>query len=388
MKRVVILFADAWAAIESAWSLRDNGFEVVALARGCGRVPMQRVRGVRVVGVCPPEEDVKRTLADVRRVLDQYGPATLMPLEDPAIWVADRLAADDVSTTVVGPTGSLAQLALDKRIQIELAARSGLLVPTDGVGEDPPWMVKPALAIVEADGRLRRPNPIVAWTPADVRRAEERIGGAFFVQQMVAGTGEGIFGLATGRGVRAWSAHQRIRMVNPRGSGSSACRSIPVDASLRRRVERFLEEAEWHGLFMMEFIRDGEGRPWFMEMNGRPWGSIALSRHRGLDYPSWAASLALDTDFEPVVPDDLAHTTARHLANELIHLAAVIKGAPAARRAGAPWPSVGRSAASVLRLRRSDRWYNWRPGEKRVFVSDTFATIGTYIRRYRLRSRS
>ena len=54
MKRVLILFADAWAAIESAWSLRDNGFDVVAVARGGGRVPMQRVRGVRVVGVCPP----------------------------------------------------------------------------------------------------------------------------------------------------------------------------------------------------------------------------------------------------------------------------------------------------------------------------------------------
>jgi hypothetical protein len=388
MKRVIIFFADAWAAIESGWSLRDIGFEVIAIARGGVRVPLQKVRGIRVIPVCPPEDDVKRTLVDVRRILDQYEPAALMPLEDAAIWVADRLAADDVSLAVVGPTGSDAQFALDKRIQIELASRSGLLIPIDGEGEDPPWMVKPALAIVERDGRLRRPNPIVASTPADIRRAQERIGGAVLVQRMVAGTGEGVFGLATGRGVRAWSAHQRIRMVNPRGSGSSACRSIPVDAHLRDGVERFLEGAGWRGLFMMEFLRDGEGRPWFMEMNGRPWGSVALARHRGLDYPSWAARLALDTDFEPLVPDHLPHATARHLANELIHLAAVVKGAPAARRAGVPWPSVGHTAASVLRPRRSDRWYNWRPEEKRVFVSDTFATFAAQIRKYQLRSRS
>ena len=41
-------------------------------------------------------------------------------------------------------------------------------------------------------------------------------------------------------------------------------------------------------MFMLELLRDAAGTPWFMEVNGRPWGSMALAVRRGFDYPVWA----------------------------------------------------------------------------------------------------
>ena len=43
----------------------------------------------------------------------------------------------------------------------------------------------------------------------------------------------GRFGLQP-EGVRAWSAHRRLRMMNPQGSGSSACVSQPVSSDANK----------------------------------------------------------------------------------------------------------------------------------------------------------
>ena len=93
--------------------------------------------------------------------------------------------------------------------------------------------------------------------------------------------GEGIFGLATEEGVEGWCAHRRVRMMNPRGSGSSACRSIPVPAEVREAAERFVELAGWRVDLHDRADRDDAGPPYFMELNGRSRGSMALSCRRG-----------------------------------------------------------------------------------------------------------
>jgi hypothetical protein len=194
--------------------------------------------------------------------------------------------------------------------------------------------------------------------------------------------GEGVFGLATDRGVEAWSAHRRIRMMNPKGSGSSACRSLPVDGDLRAGVERFLAATRWQGVFMVELLRDAAGTAWTMELNGRLWGSLALARHRGFAYPAWAVRLALDPAFSPRPPAAPPEVTARHLGRELVHVAAV---AQAALRRSGDAPPLGRTLVEVGRLRRSDRWYNWRRGAGRVLAADTAATLRSQLAR---RSRS
>jgi hypothetical protein len=451
--KVLIGFAEALAAIESAWCLRDAGFEVVAFTRAGQRPALAAARGVRIVELPAPESDATASVTALRALIAAERPAAVLPLDDPAVWLCDQAhavrddqalappddralappddralappddrasaaldarasaAPDDRASAALdsrasaapdcpegfsvfrhgkgfaitaGPLGPQARLALDKREQVALAEKAGLLVPpTTAADEDPPgagpWMVKCALAIVHHDGRLYRPAGAVATDKAEVPRIAATLNAPALVQPLLDGVGEGLFGFAAGGELIALSAHRRVRMMNPRGSGSSACRSIPVDPELVEPARRFLAEAGWHGIFMIELLRDDAGRPWFMELNGRTWGSMALARHRGLPYPEWAVRAALDPHWRPAPPPEAGHLLVRHLGRELVHLLAVMRGARGAD--AGRWPSRTATVRAMLRPERGTRWYHARRGELPVLLRDTWGTVASQVRR-------
>lgn len=372
--RVLIGFADALAGIESAWSLTDHGFEVHTFARRGLRPAMARSRKVRVVEVTAPEDDALACAAEIADIAAKLAPAAVLPLDDHAVWLCDQAFGDSRPTMVAGPTGRFATLALDKREQFKIATAAGFAVPPFGDVASPPgpgpWITKPALAVELHAGKLRRGSGRVASTAEQVRAAADAIGGPVIVQQRVTGVGEGVFGLAVNGRAVVLTAHRRIRMMNPRGSGSSACRSTPVPDDVAGPVQQMIAAAGWHGLFMIELLRDTEGRPWFMELNGRTWGSMALATRRGYPYPSWAVRAARDPAFVPAEPEQVPHITARHLGRELVHLGFVLVRGDAPRLV---------TARDVLMWRRGDRWYNYRRGEQGVFFADTWATLRAQV---------
>jgi hypothetical protein len=194
------------------------------------------------------------------------------------------------------------------------------------------------------------------------------------VQPFIVGTGEGVFGLAAPEGIRAWSAHRRLRMMNPQGSGSSACISQAVPDGLKATVEALIAQTNWRGLFMVELLRDESDRLWFVELNGRPWGSMALARRQGLEYPAWHVRLALDFHSKAGLERlDTPGLVCRHIGREFMHLLFVLRGprSQAVRR----WPSFWEAICGVLGVRRGDAVYNWRREDPRVFISDFYYTL-------------
>ncbi len=168
MKRTVLIgFADALAAIESGYCLADHGFEVCAFARAGTRPALARSKLVRVLPITPPEQDYSQAVADLGALIRDLRPAAVLPLDDHAVWLTDQYerhasaGLPGTSTIISGPTGKLAELALDKRQQLALAATAGFAVPAsaDAATERPPgdgpWIVKPALAVQLANGTLR-----------------------------------------------------------------------------------------------------------------------------------------------------------------------------------------------------------------------------------------
>lgn len=382
---VLVGFADALAAPESAWSLVDGGWRVVAFTRRGDRAPLRHSRGLETVEITAPEKNAVRALAELRALLETQHFVGVVPLDDAAVWLCARVLAE-TPDILVGPSGELAVFTLDKRLQLQAAAEAGLLVPPTQIIEsrggvnlqiDYPVAVKPAAAILEHDGRLRRgPCHICADERELVTAVERSIAGPLLVQPVLTGVGEGLFGLATDNGIVAWSAHRRVRMMNPRGSGSSACRPWPVDDRLKQSAERLLDRLRWRGMFMLEFLRDETGKAWFMELNGRPWGSMALARRQGLEYPHWALSDRRGELVDVPVPPN-GDFVCRNLGRELVHLLVVMRGR---RSAATPnWPGRWQTLRSVLRIRKTDRWYNWRRGDIRVFLADASRTIGDQI---------
>lgn len=380
---VLIGFGNALAAPETAWSLLEAGSQVVAFVRRGTRCALRRARDLKIIEITAPEHDARAAVADLRDALHGGRFGTVMPLDDTALWLCDAACADGLPVPVAGPTGAAARLALDKGLQVAAAAEAGLPVPptrsVDSLADledvrDFPIVLKPSLAMGERDGRLARGKAYVCANPAELEPAVRAWDGVepMLAQPFIPGVGEGLFGLAGPEGLTALSAHRRLRMANPQGSGSSACVSVAVDPQLAEAAERMLVNAGWQGMFMLEFLRGEDGTPWFMELNGRPWGSMALARRLGLEYPAWALRRLDDPGFAPAY-DAHAGQVCRHLGREIVHLMMVMRGPKSA--ALTRWPSRRETLRDVLRVRRSDRWYNWRRGELGLFVEDTIRTV-------------
>ena len=325
---VLVGFADALAAPEAVASLLGASHRVTAFARRGRQVALRRLREVEIVDVTAPEDDLAACVGEVTALAAVH--ELTMPLDDPAVLLVNRGLPGDAP--VAGPRGVQARLALDKRVQLRAAQVAGFAVPpwveltsdggevatvngpdggrvatvngsdgsgvaavnghqpASGAGEsyalklpngwEFPAVLKPALAAEEHEGRLRRLAPRPVATAREARTLLRTWGAATpaLAQRWVAGGGAGIFGIADDEGVHHLSAHRRVRMMNPAGSGSSACASAPVPAELRGPCGA----TAWRG-------GAGGGCSWWSccarRMSGGSWSSTAVpgaaSRWRG-----------------------------------------------------------------------------------------------------------
>lgn len=394
---VVVGFAEAMAAPEVVWSLADAGFQVVAFARKGQRSALRHSRHVVCHEICPPETDIHESLSQLHSVLTSIDgakngiPKILFPLDDKAVWLASRVDLGD-SWLLAGPDSSKAELALNKCSQIQLAREAGFKVPRTVVArnasdvlafsaaESFPIILKAAECVPVREGRVQGCPKWICADAKELNRAmdewAERL--PLLVQPFISGVGEGVFGLAVPEGVRAWSGHRRLRMMNPQGSGSSACVSQLVPEDLKAKSEELIRMAGWRGVFMIELLRDNDGNEWFVELNGRPWGSMSLSRRQGLEYPAWQVKLAMDELSSVDMPPDLVPgMVCRNIGREFMHLLFVLRGAKS--KAFREWPSFWKAMGQVIGVHRGDSYYNWRRDDAKVFFADCYYTISGHF---------
>lgn len=401
---VLIGFGESLAAIHAAWDLIDSGFQVHLFCRVGASPPLARDRRVICHWVTAPEVDALGSISQVMEIIDRLGRPAVLPLDDVAVWLTNEVARKDQDVIVAGPTGRLAALSLDKSLQLALASLAGMMVPRTAIfkpGSDtaesfvmdksigPPWIVKPAMALDLQDGRIIKGETVFVTSRTELLETLSKRRHVTLVQSVLRGVGHGVFGQARLGKVTNWSAHERIRMMNPSGSGSSAARSIDPDADLVHRCADFVTEAEWTGLFMLEFLKDREGRFWFMELNGRTWGSLVLASRRNLPYPVWTVATAIDPTVQIAEVAPGPHLVARHIGREILHLGFVLRGRIRLRKSRSPerddpslaaYPKFTTSIVRVLRWHSGDRPYNYRHGHLAVLLSDTLQTVSVALR--------
>ncbi len=390
---VLVGFAEAVSAPETVWSLVDGGYRVVAFARKGRASALRHSRHVVCHEICAPESDLQASLSDLRSLLSSLGPqegdaeSILFPLDDKAVWLCSQIGPVS-GWRLAGPENGCAELALKKNLQVELAREAGFNVPQtvlatsakdllDFVAKESfPVILKSADCVPIYQGRITSCRNWICANRDELDRAiaewGERV--PLLCQTFISGVGEGVFGIVAPDGVRAWSGHRRIRMMNPEGSGSSACASQPVPEEIRSIARKFLTKAGWRGLFMIELLRDAAGNLWFVELNGRPWGSIALCRRQGLEYPAWQVELLLDEQSSAGLQvTSTAEIVCRSIGRELVHLLFVLRGPKS--NVTREWPSFWKSLGQVFHFRRSDGLYNWRRDDAKVFFADCYYTV-------------
>ncbi len=124
------------------------------------------------------------------------------------------------------------------------------------------------------------------------------------LQQYVQGYGAGVFGLYDRGRPLCFFAHRRLRERPPSGGVSVLSESIEPPAEALECARRVLESRRWHGVAMVEFKVDTQGRCWLIEVNARFWGSLQLAVDSGADFPWFLYQLA--TGQAPQIPDRFA----------------------------------------------------------------------------------
>jgi len=399
MARVLLGFAAALAAPEALFSLHAAGHEVRFFDRdGRRRAPVLSLPGQAAPALIPAPEADAATATEALRAAQRAAPAdVVLPLDDASLQLVNVAFGADAAPLGDAPmprlacaAGAQAAAALDKTVQIEAARAAGLPPPpawiartaqelAAALAEVPlPAIVKPALVARLVDGRLRRDAAVYALARCDLDVSALPL--PAIVQPLIHGTGEGVFGFATPAGVVAWSGHRRLRMMNPHGSGASACRSRRPAPEETAAVGRLVEGLGWRGPFMVELLRPECGPPLFMELNGRLWGSLALARRGGHEHPAWAVAQALDPAFVPAAPPIPDGLEVRHLGRELLHLMFLLRG-PKTDFHRRDWPRLLPALAAVLRPGPGRGFYDHDPSAPRFFLREAAANVIAALRR-------
>ena len=313
------------------------------------------------ISTAAPEAFVDSVLPFVRgNAIDLVLPLTDWTLT-PLCRHRDRFAG--VCKVALPPESALLA-ASDKWQTIQLAESLGMAVPETTLIESAsvptalhagafPVVVKDRFSVRWGAEKTVLGTASYAYSQRELeQKVSERLqaAGDVLVQKFVGGPGIGFACLVNGQNISMPFAWQRIREVDPRGSASSARRSIAMDPELLRQSGELLMKIGFQGLAMVEYKKTSTGRLVLMEINGRAWGSMALPIASGFDFPRYWIQWLLDGAMPPTPSDYKTGITCRRVVGEMSHLMNVRAGRPA------EWPGDYPNFWSTF-LRVAVPWY-------------------------------
>jgi predicted ATP-grasp superfamily ATP-dependent carboligase len=151
----------------------------------------------------------------------------------------------------------------------------------------------------------------------------DRMGHVPIAQEYVDNRDEyGFFALYDHGEAVATFQHRQIRAYHYSGGASAFRESVSIPA-LETAGRALLDQLEWHGLAMVEFLRNESGGFELMEVNPRCWSSLPFSVQAGADFPFYYWLLATEQDgrIDPTYDVGMA---GHLLRGELIHLYSVL----------------------------------------------------------------
>jgi len=124
--------------------------------------------------------------------------------------------------------------------------------------------------------------------------------GSFLLQEYVKGDGYGVSMLYYNGQCRASFTHKRLAEKISSG-GTSTLRISTRNEILEAYAKKMIDNLNWNGVAMVEFKWNEEQKKgWFIEINPRFWGSLALPYYAGMDFPWHYYRILRDGDIKPV----------------------------------------------------------------------------------------
>ncbi len=333
-----------------------------------------------------PAEGPAATARELVRIVRDTEPHMVVGVTDRTLTLLHSLGQVLGRSALPPPSRDEYERASDKVRLFENCRKTGVLVPegfvVDG-GHVPrdvdlkplgtPVVVRPALSWrLDADRWIRGTISYEDNLAGIVNRlrVDPALRFSYLVQRRIEGEGCGLFLLALKGRILRLFAHRRLREKPPTGGVSTLCVSVEPAQDLVSTARRWVESEGWSGLAMLEFKRGSDGLAYLLEVNARPWGSLALAAAAGVDFPSDLLTVAtseLRINGEQYLPGvklrwwwgDVDHFYLRERMAGRRGLLALGVGLVHALRAG-PWP---------------DAWDTFRRDDPIPFFHETAAWI-------------
>jgi predicted ATP-grasp superfamily ATP-dependent carboligase len=222
--------------------------------------------------------------------------------------MALSLSRDVISAAIpLADHGSVVR-ALDKVALSEAATEVGIAVPRLLPATDEAVASATGLTIVKArmhwtaeDGAPPRQDTNLVAAPDLARLVEEmRAAGAdVYLQEFIEGRLMAFATVVDRDGQLVGRAQQHAERIWPPGAGASTrAETVSIDEELARRIASLLQRLGWFGLAELQFIVPPSGVPHLIDLNGRFYGSLALSLRAGVNLPAACAAVATGRSFE------------------------------------------------------------------------------------------
>jgi predicted ATP-grasp superfamily ATP-dependent carboligase len=368
--------AGHWVAVGA----HDGVFSAAPLSRYCN------LRFVHPLATSDAQRFVDAVLDFVR----QNSIELVVPITDWTLQpLSEQRARFEGVCRVALPPAAAVEAASDKYRTVQIAQRLGIAVPPTSLVKSSsdlenlpemafPVVVKDRFSVRWSDGKATFGSVSYAFGKPELEQKigeRLRVAGEILIQGFVSGAGLGFACFVAKDEVMLPFEWKRIREVDPKGSASSCRESIPLDEHLVHLSGELIREIGFQGIAMVEYKRTGNGDLVLMEINGRPWGSIALPIASGIDYPRYLIDWWLTGALPPKSIAYRGRITCRRLVGELNHLRNVRKGKPAHWPGDYPrfWSSLARVAIPWYPgMHYDELWLSdWRPG---------VAEIGNWVR--------
>lgn len=264
---------------------------------------------------------------------------TILPFREPDVYVLSRNRAE-LQSHVGTPWPPIETLRrVQDRVELFDVARDvGVQMPeTTRLDAWPDWeqgcIVKPRYTVhapeyadefTDASTMDESARYVAAGDRPDFDELVDAMGHVPIVQEYVpTGDEYGFFALYDhGRPVGTFQHRQRRGWKY--AGGPSAYRESVDIPELEAAGRALLDELDWHGVAMVEFLKDPQtGAFKLMEINPRFWSSLPFTIQAGVDFPSlyWEQATG-----RPVEADDdyRVGTAGHYLWGECLHLASIV----------------------------------------------------------------
>jgi protein-tyrosine-phosphatase/predicted ATP-grasp superfamily ATP-dependent carboligase len=307
-KVILVTDAECGSALACIRSLGRAGFHVCAVgsARSPAAAASRYVK--RYFQTESPWYDGATFLSQLSQISKQVAADYVLPISEAAIFFISRdglaaengaeiLLANDDLLTLGQSKISTFQRALETTSDV---VDGFVLAPGDDrsafPGIDFPVIIRTDNHLDE-DGRYKKGEAWIVKSRSDwesILREQKSTGQRILVQKYIAGQGSGCFLLLWNGEIVCWHSHRRLAEI-PWQGGVSARRRLEFDDDLLARSHKLLKGLNPSGIAMIEFRSPhldaqspSQNGPFIVEVNARPWGSMALSAHANIPFvPLW-----------------------------------------------------------------------------------------------------